>query len=98
MRSNGIADERETTERARLIAAAAGWAQPACACRHQQSVGHHRLDLADALSRLPDRYLSHKCADGRWHTGCAGVGAAWDFVLDRAMDCDCDCHQNVGAS
>ncbi len=51
-----------------------------------------RAKLAAALPYLPDRYLSHKCADGRWHSGCAGAGAAWDFILDRAVKCDCECH------
>ena len=44
-------------------------------------------------AEVPDRYLSHKCADGRWHSGCAGAGAAWDFILDHALNCDCDCHR-----
>lgn len=52
-----------------------------------------RVRLVAALRYLPDRYLSHKCTDGRWHSGCAGAGAAWDFILDRAVKCDCDCHQ-----
>lgn len=36
--------------------------------------------------------VSHECSEQFGHQRCLRRGAAWDFVLDRAVDCSCPCH------
>lgn len=37
------------------------------------------------------------CDGETGHSACVQAGAAWDFLLDRAADCTCLCHDTEPA-